>query len=67
MTVAGVTTRGVRDGGAQELALAAEHRVYAKTTALEWPRTSAMLEKIALSYDEDARREDERAARVDWA
>jgi transcriptional regulator with XRE-family HTH domain len=62
----GVTTRGMRDGGAQERALAAKHRGYAAATALEWPRTSAMLEKIAKDYDADAQREDERAERVDW-
>ena len=62
----GVTTRGIRDGGEQERAKAAAHRQYAAAVALEWPRTAAMLEKIALSYDEDAQRADERAARVDW-
>ena len=62
----GVTTRGVRDGGDQERALAAKHRKYAAAVALEWPRTSAMLERIAKSYDHDAQREDERAERVDW-
>lgn len=62
----GVTTRGMHDGGQQERAKAALHRRYAAAVALEWPRTAAMLEKIAESYDHDAQREDERAARVDW-
>ena len=62
----GVTTRGIRGGGGLERAKASLHRRYAAAVALEWPRTAAMLEKIAEGYDQDAQRADERAAQVDW-
>jgi transcriptional regulator with XRE-family HTH domain len=62
----GVTTRLPSDGGAQERDLAERYRGFAKNTALEWPRTSATLERIAQSYEEDARRHDEDTERMDW-
>lgn len=62
----GVTTRGMRDGGQQERDLAAQYRVYANATALEWPRTAALLESIAQDYEREARSHDERAERLDW-
>jgi transcriptional regulator with XRE-family HTH domain len=62
----GVTVRMPDDGGGQERALAARYRKDAKATALDWPRTAALLERIARSYEEDARREDEAAERRQW-
>lgn len=62
----GVTTRLPSDGGAQERDLVERYRGFAKATALEWPRTSATLECIARSYEEDARWHDENAERLDW-
>ena len=62
----GVTTRLPTDGGAQERDLVERYRGYSKATALEWPRTSATLERIARSYEEDARWHDEDAERLDW-
>jgi hypothetical protein len=62
----GVTTRAPRDGGKQERALAATYRGWSKATAFDWPRTSAILESLAKSYEEDARRQDESAERLDW-
>src|SRR5262249_48834805 len=55
----GVTTRRPGEGGAQERDLVERYRGFAKETALEWPRTSATLERIARSYEEDARWHDE--------
>ena len=62
----GVTTRLPRDGGAQERNLAATFREWSRTTALEWPRISAVLGDIATSYDHDARWHDNDAEKLDW-
>ncbi|TAD89750.1 MAG: XRE family transcriptional regulator [Alphaproteobacteria bacterium] len=62
----GVTCRGIYDGGRQERDRAAQVRDYYKIIAPKWPRTAALLEKIASRLDSDGRREDERAARNDW-
>jgi transcriptional regulator with XRE-family HTH domain len=62
----GVTTRRPRDGGAQEHDLVKRYSEYSKATALEWFRTSAVLDKIATAYEEDARWHDEDAERLDW-
>lgn len=57
----GITTRNPADGGAQERALAAQHREWAGRVADRWPRTGALLRQIADSYDEWARREDDQS------
>ncbi len=62
----GVTSRGPWDGGEQERAEAQRYRAWAKALQLEWPRTAAQLERIAESYEHDARREDQDAERNDW-
>lgn len=62
----GVTMRSSYDGGAQERALADTYRADARAVALEWPRTRAVLERIAQSYDRDAEREDRSVEQRDW-
>ena len=62
----GITMRRPLEGGAQERDLAANYRRYSKAVALEWPRTSALLEKIARSFEEDGRCEDEAAEQREW-
>jgi len=62
----GVTSRGLSDGGAQERAVAQQFRTWAKSMELEWHRTAALLERLAESYDEEARRHDDDAERNDW-
>lgn len=54
----GVTSRGLADGGAQERKLAKQYRTCAKSFQAQWPRTAAMLTRIADGYESDARRED---------
>jgi len=62
----GTTMRGMTDGGAQERELAKTYRGWSRNTELEWPRTSALLERLASSYEHEARRHDENAERNQW-
>lgn len=57
----GVTTRGLSDGGAQERALQARYLDNAQHLNANWPRTAAMLRRIARSYAEEARWHDDKA------
>ncbi|MEK6337497.1 MAG: hypothetical protein AABM67_21450 [Acidobacteriota bacterium] len=54
----GVTTRAIAEGGAQERQIAERYRNYSRTVGGRYPRTSAMLRRIAENYDGDAKRED---------
>jgi hypothetical protein len=56
----GVYTKTPYEGGVQERALATKYRNWSKTTA-GWPRTSAVLERIAEGWDASAEHEDIRA------
>jgi hypothetical protein len=62
----GVTSRAMNDGGAQERDLAQYYRRCSEKTALEWPRTSALLEQIAESYEHEGTRHDQDTERRDW-
>lgn len=62
----GVTTRMPNDGGGLERAEAARYRADAKASALLWPRTRALLERIAAGYEAEAEREDQSAEQRDW-
>ena len=53
----GVTRRGIFEGGDQERALVEEYQGYANESH-RWPRTAAMLERIAVGWKRDADRED---------
>ncbi len=57
----GATWRGLTEGGAQERALQAKYLTYAQQVSARWPRTAGMLRRLASSYLEEARMEDERA------
>jgi hypothetical protein len=59
----GVTSRGLEEGGEKEIALATRYRSDADRFADEWPRTAAVLRRLASSYEEDARRNDDSAER----
>lgn len=63
----GATWRGLTDGGAQERLIANRYREWAETTELEWPRTSALLERIAKSFEEHGQWHDQDAERTDWS
>jgi len=62
----GVTVRSPHDGGEQERGLAERYRRDADALRFDWPRTAATLDRIADSYEADARREDESAEQRDW-
>lgn len=58
----GVTSRGPYDGGEQERKLAGRYRELAVRYGTSYPRVSTLLISIAEGYEQDARRQDERAA-----
>jgi len=62
----GVTVSGVYDGGEKERILATSFRNWSKAFEFDWPRTAALLERIAANYEEHAREEDERAEQRQW-
>ena len=62
----GTTTRMPRDGGNLERQEAAKYRNWAKAIAYEHPYTAKALDTLADSYENEARRHDERAERLDW-
>lgn len=62
----GVTTRMPRDGGNLERQEAAKYRNWAKAIAYEHPHTAKALDTLADSYEDQARRHDEDAERLDW-
>ncbi|HSH59618.1 MAG TPA: hypothetical protein VK988_08270 [Acidimicrobiales bacterium] len=59
----GVSSRGLEEGGAQESSLAMKYRSDADRFADEWPRTAAVLRRLANSYEADARRNEDSAER----
>jgi len=62
----GVTTRMPRDGGELERQEAAKYRTWAKAIAFDHPHTAKALDTLAENYDQEARRHDEDAERLDW-
>ncbi len=62
----GVTTRSPTDGGAQERDLAQRYQDWSERTRLEFPRTSAMLAKIAKHFTWDAKFHDDDADMMQW-
>jgi hypothetical protein len=54
----GVTTRGMFDGGLQELALAERFEEDARLVSMKWPAVARILRNLAKHYHESARRED---------
>lgn len=57
----GVTTRGPVEGGRQEHELAERYAGYAAAIGGRWPRTTALLRRIAGVFEADARQEDAKA------
>ena len=62
----GVTTRAMGAGGDQERTLAKQYREWSEAAAFDWPRTSAILENLAKSYEHEAKVHDDDAERLDW-
>lgn len=59
----GVSSRGLEDGGEQELKLAADYRAKAEAFADEAPRVARLFRRVVGSYESDARRNEEDAER----
>ncbi|WP_262849459.1 hypothetical protein [Mumia quercus] len=59
----GMTSRGLEDGGDQELQLSVDYRAKAEALADTAPRTAALFRRVAASYDRDARRNEDDAER----
>ena len=59
----GITSRGVYEGGTQERELVQTYRGWARAIKSRWRRTARVLERLADSYEWDARRHDEDAER----
>jgi hypothetical protein len=57
----GVTWRGLTEGGRQEHELAERYRTYAQGVSDRWPRTAALLRRIAKGFEAEAHREDQEA------
>ncbi|WP_022853910.1 hypothetical protein [Thermodesulfatator atlanticus] len=64
----GVVTKSPFEGGKQERELAEKYQKYANKWAIKYPRTAAVLRKIAENYELEAKREDEEAEkrRLEW-
>ncbi len=62
----GVTSRMPRDGGNLERQEAEKYRNWAKAIAYEHPHTAKALYALADGYEDEARRHDEDAERLDW-
>ncbi len=63
----GVTSRGLFDGGQLERGIASQYRIWAGAVKFEWPRTAALLERIARSFEDTAKFHDEHAELTDWS
>lgn len=59
----GVTWRNPTTGGEQERVITTRYLAYAEKVRLRWPRTAAMLRRIARAYETEARLWDTDAAR----
>jgi transcriptional regulator with XRE-family HTH domain len=57
----GMVSKSMREGGAQERALAEKYRNFAEASHVDWPKTAAALRRVADGYEEHARREDAEA------
>lgn len=59
----GVSSRGLTDGGEQERGLVRKYREQADAFADKWPRTAAILRRLADGYEREARQQDEESER----
>ncbi len=57
----GVVSRSPLAGGEQERQLVERYSLYASALSDRWPRTAAMLRRLAATYEAEARREDDEA------
>jgi hypothetical protein len=67
LRIAASIARSSSRGGVQERAIAQQYRNWAKATELEWARTSALLERVARTFEEHGQWHDQNAERTDWS
>jgi hypothetical protein len=61
----GVVTKSINEGGQQERSLAEQYKKYSERISIQYPKTSAILKKVAEDYENEARREDKEAKKRD--
>ncbi|MFA0846820.1 MAG: hypothetical protein ACC614_04580 [Methanobacterium formicicum] len=57
----GIYTKSIDEGGEQEVELAEKFRTYANKMTTRFPKTASLLNEIAESYENQAKREDDEA------
>ena len=62
----GPTWRDPFAGGIPEQGLATQYKSWSQAMELEWPRTSAILDQVALTYENLGRAMDDQAERRNW-
>ena len=62
----GAHARSIEDGGGQERTIAARYRGWAEALALSWPRTAAVLGRIADHYGQVGEFHDRRSEQIGW-
>jgi transcriptional regulator with XRE-family HTH domain len=62
----GVTVRAPLDGGGQERDWAEYFRAQARAFAVDWERTSDLMDRLAEHYEADAKRQDEWTEQRQW-
>jgi len=61
----GVVTKSINEGGKQERSLAEQYKKYYEKVSIQYPRTSAILKKVAEDYENEAKREDKETEKRD--
>jgi hypothetical protein len=61
----GTVTKSLFEGGEQERKLAKQYMEYSQKLAIQYPRTSAILKKVAEGYENQAKQEDKEAEKRD--
>ena len=61
----GIVTKSLEEGGKQERNLAEQYKKYSEKVSIQYPRTSAILKKVAEGYENEAKREDKETEKRD--
>jgi len=61
----GIVTKSLEEGGKQERSLAEQYKKYSEKVSIQYPRTSAILKRVAEGYENEAKREDKETEKRD--